>query len=76
MVLFFTTLSQDVYHFQVSLSGSGTMTVRKYKDPNKETSVFAAIMPNGKGFFFVESCGENCTVLYMREHGFFNNLKD
>eukprot|EP00092_Neocalanus_flemingeri_P005529 GFUD01005959.1.p1 GENE.GFUD01005959.1~~GFUD01005959.1.p1 ORF type:complete len:421 (+),score=92.82 GFUD01005959.1:48-1265(+) len=69
-------LSSVAYSFLLSTGGSGTMTVRNNEDPHKEPSVFASINTHGKWMYFVESCGEDCTIIYQRDSNFFNNFED
>merc|ERR1712002_1111075 len=40
-------------------------------------SVFASIRPNtGPVIFYVEACGQGCTVMYQRQKSFFNQFTD
>merc|ERR1719308_34045 len=64
------------YHFLLSTGGSATMTVGKNEDPEKEPSVYATIRTHGKWMYFVESCGEDCTVILTRESNYFNQFED
>merc|ERR1711936_1569177 len=58
------------YHFILSTGGSATMTVGQNEDPEKEPSVYATIRTHGKWMYFVESCGEDCTVILTRDSNY------
>merc|ERR1719312_1367698 len=64
------------YHFLLSTGGSATMTVGENVDPGKEPSVYATIRTHGKWMYFVESCGEDCTVMLTRDSNYFNQFED
>jgi len=64
------------YHFILSTGGSATMTVGENEDPEIEPSVYATIRTHGKWMYFVESCGEDCTVILTRDSNYFNNFED
>merc|ERR1719206_1704093 len=64
------------YHFLLSTGGSATMTVGENEDPEEEPSVYATIRTHGKWMYFVESCGEDCTVILTRESNYFNQFED
>merc|ERR1719317_500959 len=64
------------YHFLLSTGGSATMTVGENEDPEKEPSVYATIRTHGKWMYFVESCGEDCTVILTRDSNYFNQFED
>merc|ERR1711942_153314 len=64
------------YHFQLSTGGSATMTVGENEDPDKEPSVYATIRTHGNWMYFVESCGEDCTVILTRDSNYFNQFED
>jgi hypothetical protein len=52
------------------------MTVRTGDDTEKEASVFATIHTHGELMFLVESCGEECTVIFTRDSSYFNKFED
>merc|ERR1719206_743234 len=64
------------YHLLLSTGGSATMTVGENEDPEKEPSVYATFRTHGKWMYFVESCGEDCTVMLTRESNYFNQFED
>merc|ERR1712013_708963 len=64
------------YHFLLSTGGSATMTVGENEDPEKEPSVYATIRTHGKWIYFVDSCGEDCTVILTRDSNYFNQFED
>merc|ERR1712240_864835 len=60
------------YTFSLDDGGEGTVTVRQ-----STGSVFASIRPNtGPVIFYVEACGQGCTVMYQRQKSFFNQFTD
>merc|ERR1719312_1879434 len=63
-------------HFLLSTGGSATMTVGENEDPEKEPSVYATIRTHGKWMYFVESCGDDCTVILTRDSNYFNQFED
>ena len=52
------------------------MTVGTGDDPEREPSVFASLHTHAKFMYFVESCGEECTVVFTRDSNYFNNFED
>jgi len=61
------------FSFSLSDGGEATVTVR----PGIAPSVFANIKPvTGSVMYSVESCGEECNVLYERDLGYFNQFED
>jgi len=71
-----STSSSVSYSFILSKGGSATMTVKPSADPEKEPSVFASINTHGKWIYFVESCGDDCTLVYQRDRDYFNKFED
>jgi len=64
------------YSFLLSTGGSATMVVRATDDPDREPSVFGAVQTLGRWMYFVESCGEDCTVIFTRDSNYYNNFED
>ena len=52
------------------------MTVGENEDPEEEPSVYATIRTHGKWMYFVESCGDDCTVILTRDSNYFNQFED
>ena len=52
------------------------MTVGTGDDGEREPSVFGTIHTHGELMFLVESCGEECTVMFTRDSNFFNKFED
>jgi hypothetical protein len=52
------------------------MTVGTGDDPEREPSVFASLHTHAEFMYFVESCGEECTVVFTRDSNYFNNFED
>jgi len=60
------------YNFSLTDGGEGIVTVR-----HNAGSVFASIRPNtGPVLFYIEACGQGCTVMYQRQKSFFNQFTD
>jgi len=60
------------YNFSLADGGEGIVTVR-----HNAGSVFASIRPNtGPVLFYIEACGQGCTVMYQRQKSFFNQFTD
>merc|ERR1711973_746117 len=60
------------YNFSLGDGGEGTVTVR-----HNTGSVFASIRPStGPVLFYIEACGQGCTVMYQRQKSYFNQFTD
>jgi len=67
------TSSSRSVSFQLGNGGDATVT-----SSLTSSSVFASIHPNDDSgiIFVIESCGNNCNVIYQRDPDFFNNQED
>ena len=52
------------------------MTLGTQGDIEREPSVFATIQTHAEFMYFVESCGEECTVILTRDSNYFNSFED
>jgi len=70
------TTRSTTYHFILSTGASEIMIVGQNEDPEKEPSLYATFRPGGKWMYFVESCGEDCTVILTRHSNYFDQFED
>ena len=52
------------------------MTVGTGDDTENEPSVFATIHTHAEFMYVLESCGEECTVMFTRDSNYFNKFED
>jgi len=68
-----SSVSSSSVQFQVVGGGEATLTT----GGQTSSSVYGTVRPHGAGvIFYIESCGEDCSVLYQRSLDFFNDQED